>query len=191
SSIAAGTKDVSHPMLITREVKKTGYLVITSDKGLAGGYNANLLRKVLNDIRSRHQSQDEYVIFVVGRKGREFFKKRNEPVADEVTGLPDAPRFSDIKDIASKAVRYFEEGKYDQLYLVYNQFINAVSQIPVEKQLLPLTAEKASGQSADYEYEPSAGEVLNVLLPQYAETLIYSALLDGKASEFEIGRAHV
>lgn len=185
ANIASGATDVSHPMLQTREIKKTGYLVITSDRGLAGGYNANITRKVLNTIRERHSSENEYVIFVIGRKGRDFFRRRGVPIADEVTGLSDSPRFSDIKEIASKAVQLFENGEYDELYLVYNEFVNAMTQTPVEKRLLPL-ADFADEQvqSTDYVYEPSPVEVLNVLLPKYAETLVYSALLEGKASEF-------
>jgi F-type H+-transporting ATPase subunit gamma len=184
ASIAAGTKNAIHPMLQKRPIRKTGYLVITSDRGLAGGYNANLLRMLLSNIRQRHQSADEYVVFVIGRKGRDFFRRRNIPMADEVTGLPDSPRFSDIKAIASKAVQYFADEKYDELYLVYNQFNSAISQTPVERRLLPLANVTSEGPQTNYEYEPSAEEVLSVLLPKYAETLIYSALLDAKASEF-------
>ncbi|MEK8131687.1 ATP synthase F1 subunit gamma [Paenibacillus filicis] len=183
ASIAAGTKGVKHPMLQSREVKKTGYLVITSDRGLAGGYNANVLRKVVNEINEKHKSTSEYTIFVIGRKGRDYFSKRNMPISEEVTGLPDAVQFSDIKTIAAKAVTYFEDGAYDQLFLVYNQFKNAITQIPTVKRLLPL--EDVTGTTAAaYEYEPSPEGVLEVLLPKYAETLIYSAVLEGKASEF-------
>ncbi|WP_019535641.1 ATP synthase F1 subunit gamma [Paenibacillus ginsengihumi] len=183
ASIAAGTKGVKHPMLQSREIKKTGYLVITSDRGLAGGYNANVLRKVMNVIKEKHRSTDEYSIFVVGRKGRDFFKKRNIPIVQEVTGLPDKPAFSDIKNIANAAVNNFENGSYDELYLVYNEYKNAISQIPVMKRLLPLE-EVSGGTVSSYEYEPSPEGVLEALLPRYAETLIYSAVLDGKASEF-------
>ncbi|WP_010500434.1 ATP synthase F1 subunit gamma [Paenibacillus elgii] len=182
-SIAAGTKGVEHPMLETREVKKTGYLVITSDRGLAGGYNANVLRKVMSEIREKHSSPAEYSIFVIGRKGRDFFKKRNVPILEEVTGLSDSPTFSDIKSIAAAAVANFENGSYDQLFLVYNQFKNAMTQIPTVKRLLPME-DVSVETTAAYEYEPSAEGVLEVLLPKYAETLIYSAVLDGKASEF-------
>ncbi|GLI08650.1 MULTISPECIES: ATP synthase F1 subunit gamma [Paenibacillus] len=182
-SIAAGTKGVKHPMLETREVKKTGYLVITSDRGLAGGYNANVLRKVMSEIREKHSSPAEYSIFVIGRKGRDFFKKRNVPILEEVTGLSDSPTFSDIKSIAAAAVANFENGSYDQLFLVYNQFKNAMTQIPTVKRLLPME-DVSVETTAAYEYEPSAEGVLEVLLPKYAETLIYSAVLDGKASEF-------
>jgi F-type H+-transporting ATPase subunit gamma len=182
-NIAAGTKGVRHPMLQSRDIKRTGYLVITSDRGLAGGYNANVLRKVAAEIKARHSSTDEYSILVIGRKGRDYFRRRSMPVIEEVTGLPDQVIFADIKSIASSAVTHFEKGLYDQLFLVYNQFKNAMTQIPTMQQLLPL--EDVSIQSpASYEYEPSAEDVLNVLLPKYAETLVYSAVLDGKASEF-------
>lgn len=184
ASIAAGTKDVKHPMLEKRPIKKTGYLVITSDRGLAGGYNSNILRKVTQTIREKHKSSDEYVLFVIGRKGRDYFRRRNMPIVEEVTGLPDAPTFADIKTVAYTAVKKFAEGAYDELYLYYNQFVNAITQIPTESRLLPLEEVKGSASVATYEYEPSPEGVLEVLLPKYAETLIYSAVLDGKASEF-------
>ncbi|WP_424766603.1 ATP synthase F1 subunit gamma [Paenibacillus sp. sgz302251] len=184
ASIAAGTKDVKHPMLETRPVKKTGYLVITSDRGLAGGYNANILRKVTQTIREKHKSSDEYVLFVIGRKGRDYFRRRNMPIVEEVTGLPDAPTFADIKSVAYSAVKNFSEGAYDELYLYYNEFVNAITQIPTALRLLPLEEVGGNASVTSYEYEPSPEGVLEVLLPKYAETLIYSAVLDGKASEF-------
>ncbi|MFC5469618.1 ATP synthase F1 subunit gamma [Cohnella suwonensis] len=184
SSIASSSGGSKHPMLISRPVKKTGYLVITSDRGLAGGYNANILRKVLNTIKENHKSADEYAIFVIGRKGRDFFKRRNIALVDEVTGLSDSPKFSDIKEIAARAVQGYVDGTFDALYLAFNEFKNAITQIPTLKQILPLGEMKASGGTADYEYEPSAEEVLSVLLPKYAETLVFSAVLEGKASEF-------
>ncbi|GAB7387898.1 F0F1 ATP synthase subunit gamma [Bacillaceae bacterium] len=183
ASIAAGTSGFRHPMLEAREVKKTGYIVITSDRGLAGGYNANILRTVVRTIAERHKSKDEYAIIVLGRKGRDFLKKRGYPVVDEITGLSDYPTFADIKAIASRAVGMFADGTFDELYLYYNEFINSITQRPKEVKLLPLADVAANGKKMNYEYEPSAEEVLSVLLPKYAETLIYSALLDAKASE--------
>ena len=184
ASIAAGTKGVKHPMLESRPVKKTGYLVITSDRGLAGGYNANILRKVTQTIREKHQSNDDYVLFVIGRKGRDYFRRRNMPIVEEVTGLPDAPSFADIKSVAYSAVKKFSEGAYDELYLYYNEFVNAITQVPTALRLLPLEEVGGNASVTSYEYEPSPEGVLEVLLPKYAETLIYSAVLDGKASEF-------
>ncbi|WP_168121406.1 ATP synthase F1 subunit gamma [Paenibacillus sp. HB172176] len=183
ASIAAGTKGVKHPMLETRDVKRTGYLVITSDRGLAGGYNANILRKLSQTIKQKHKSADEYTLFVIGRKGRDYFRRNNMPIVEEVIGLSDAPTFADIKSIAANAVSMFANGAYDELYLYYNQFVNAITQIPTETRLLPLEEISEETTVSSYEYEPSAEGVLEELLPKYAETLIYSALLDGKASE--------
>lgn len=184
-SIASKVEDVDHPLLADRDVKKTGYFVITSDKGLAGGYNSNLLRQLVNTINERHKSTDEYVIFVIGRKGRDFFKKRGYPLVGEVIGLSDSPTFADVKSLSSTAVSMYTEGVFDELYLVYNEFISAISQQPVEKKLLPLTdlEREESDVYTPIDFEPSAEGVLNVLLPRYAETLIFAAVLNAKASE--------
>jgi F-type H+-transporting ATPase subunit gamma len=181
-SIATGSQGVNHPMLTKRPVKKTGYLVITSDRGLAGAYNSTVLRHVLQAIKKRHSSKDEYAIIAVGKVGRDFFKKRDMPVIEEITGLADQPAFADIKDLSSKAVLMFSDGTFDELYMYYNHFVSAIQQDLAEKKLLPL-GDITSEQPSSYEYEPSQEEILEVLLPQYAESLIYGALLDGKASE--------
>lgn len=184
-SIAAGTKDFSHPMLETRPIKKTGYMVITSDRGLAGPYNSNILRLVSHTIKERHASQDEYVIFVVGRRGYEYFAKRDYPVAEKVMDISDNPTLLEIQGIARKAIGMFADQTFDQLNLFYNEFVSPIVQRPVEKKLLPLASEDVlSGPVSTYEYEPNSEAVLEILLPKYAETLIYSALLEAKASEF-------
>ncbi|MGM7634730.1 F0F1 ATP synthase subunit gamma [Bacillus sp. Hm123] len=183
ASIALGSKDVTHPMLISRPVKKTGYLVITSDRGLAGAYNSSILRLVHNLIKERHKSNDEYVIIAVGRIGRDFFKNRGMNVALDVVGLPDQPSFADIKAIVNQTVGMFADGTYDELYMYYNHFVSPIQQDATEKKVLPLTEIASSNKLTSYEFEPSAEEILEVLLPQYAESLIYGALLDGKASE--------
>ncbi|MFE4712112.1 MULTISPECIES: ATP synthase F1 subunit gamma [Paenibacillus] len=186
TSIASGSDGIQHPMLISRPVKKTGYLIVTSDRGLAGGYNANILRKVTMLIAERHKSKDEYVLFVIGRKGRDFLRRREYPIIETVTELSDTPKFADIKSIANSSVQKFVDGDFDELYVCYNRFVNAITQVPTVDRLLPMetVSEKKSHEaSANYEYEPSPMGVLEVLLPKYAETLIYSAILDGKASE--------
>ncbi|HSO57860.1 MAG TPA: ATP synthase F1 subunit gamma [Paenisporosarcina sp.] len=183
TAIATGTQDSGHPMLTSRPVAKTAYLVITSDRGLAGAYNSNVLRAVSNAIRERHTSNDEFVIFAVGRVGRDFFTKRGLTVIESMVALPDQPSFADIKEIARKAVGMFTEGMYDELYMYYNHFVSAIQQDVTEKKVLPLTNIAPSSSTASYEFEPSADAILEVLLPQYAESLIYGALLDGKASE--------
>ena len=184
AAIAAGTPDGAHPMLISRPVKKSAYLVIASDRGLAGAYNSNVIRTALDAIASRNQTKDDVVIFAVGRVVRDFFKKQGYNVVAEEIGLPDQPSFADIKQIARKAVGMFTDGTYDELYMYYSHFISAISNEPTEKKVLPITdITPTSATTASYEFEPSGEEILEVLLPQYAESLIYGALLDGKASE--------
>ncbi|MBO1004787.1 F0F1 ATP synthase subunit gamma [Pseudogracilibacillus auburnensis] len=184
TSIAHGSEDVSHPMLESRPVKRTGYLVITSDRGLAGPYNSSILRAVHNKIKERHQSNDEFSIIAIGRMGRDFFVKRDMNVILDINGLPDQPLFADIMEITSKAVGMFSDGTFDELYMYYSHFVSAMTQEVTEKKILPLSdTAKPSSLRSTYEYEPSAEAILEVLLPQYAESLIYGALLDGKASE--------
>lgn len=183
-NLAGGTTGTAHPMLVSRPVKKTGYLIITSDRGLAGGYNGNLLRLLTQTLKQRHKSNDEFVIFAIGRKATDYLNKRKYPVISSVTGLSDTPQFADVKAIASQAVNFYAEEQFDELYLLYNEFVNPVIQRPIETRLLPLANDQFAGKSSgSYEYEPSQEEVLAQILPRYAETLIYSALLDGKASE--------
>lgn len=183
ASIAMGSKDVSHPMLMQRPVKKTGYIVITSDRGLAGAFNSNVIRHVYQTIQKRHKSNDEYAIIAIGRMGRDFFKKRGMNVILDIVAVPDQPEFAEIKDITSKAVGMFADETFDELYMYYNHYVSVIQHDVTEKKLLPLTDISSSTKLTSYEYEPSAEEILEVLLPQYAESLIYGALLDSKASE--------
>ncbi|MBB5174071.1 ATP synthase F1 subunit gamma [Texcoconibacillus texcoconensis] len=200
SSIAAGDQEISHPMLEDREeVKRTGYLVITSDRGLAGAYNSSLLRHTYQTIQERHESQDEYGIIVMGRVGRDFFKKRNMPVVQEIVGVADEPEYAEIKNIAETTVEMFTDEFFDEIYIHFNHFISAISQKVTETKLLPLTdvtnGEENTTQTEgedeaenkgqlEYIYEPSAEVILEQLLPHYAESIIFGSLLDAKASEF-------
>ncbi|WP_042221427.1 ATP synthase F1 subunit gamma [Oceanobacillus manasiensis] len=182
-SIAANNPDATHPMLEKREVKKTGYLVITSDRGLAGAYNSSVLRNLYQTIQSRHQSTDEYTVIAVGRMGFDFCRKRGIPVAKSILGLADQPNFSEIKELASETVQMYSDEEIDELNIFYNHYVSAISQQVTTTKLLPITDMETTGSTSEYEYEPNQEQILNVLLPQYAEALIYGALLDGKASE--------
>ncbi|CRK82641.1 ATP synthase F1 subunit gamma [Neobacillus massiliamazoniensis] len=183
TAIAVSSKGIPHPMLVSRPVKKTGYIVMTSDRGLAGAFNSNVIRRVHQTIQSRHKSTDEYAIIAIGRVARDFFVKRGMNVILEIVGVSDQPKFADIKDMTSSTVEMFADGTFDELYLYYSHYISAISQEVNEKKLLPLTDITTTGKLSSYEFEPSAEEILEVLLPQYAESLIYGALLDSKASE--------
>lgn len=184
ASIASGDSDANHPMLTSRDVKKTGYVVITADRGLAGAFNSNVLRELNNNL-SKHKSKDEYIVIAIGKMAREFCRKRNMPVATEVVGIDDQPDFADIKELATETVNLFVNEEVDEIYMIYNHFESIISQKVTEKKLLPLTDLDSGNQktSSSYEYEPNQEDILNVLLPQYAESLVYGAILDSKASE--------
>ncbi|MEH7011232.1 ATP synthase F1 subunit gamma [Neobacillus niacini] len=182
-AVAMGSKGINHPMLQSRPVKKTGYIVMTSDRGLAGAFNSNVIRRVFQTIEKRHKSKDEYAIIAIGRVARDFFVKRGINVDLEIVGVSDQPSFESVKDITSSTVGMFSDGTFDELYLYYTHYKSAITQEVMEKKLLPLTDISTSSKLTSYEFEPSAEEILDVLLPQYAESLIYGALLDSKASE--------
>ncbi|WEG13113.1 ATP synthase F1 subunit gamma [Pullulanibacillus sp. KACC 23026] len=185
-NIAAGNQgSAQHPMLKSRPVKKTGYLVITADRGLAGAYNNAVLKQAQTLIDKNHKSKDEYTIIVIGKKGLKYFQSRNMPIAAEITGVPEQPSYDNVKHIAKTAVGLFVDEVIDELIMVYNHFESAISQKVTHMLLLPLT-EVNEGQTAEkvsYEYEPSANEVLETLLPLYAEGLIFGTILDAKTAE--------
>ncbi len=184
SSIASGSNlGSSNPMLMSRPVKKTAYVVITSSRGLAGAFNSSVLRNVYQAMQKRHQSKDEYAVVAVGRIGRDFFKARGVEVIHEALAIPEHPSFYDIKDLSSKVVELFADGSVDEIYMHYNHFVSAISQVVTEKRLLPLGEVEGTGSKSSYEFEPDASAVLDALLPQYAESLVFGALLDSKASE--------
>lgn len=189
SSIAATLKNEGaemHPMLKTRPVKKTAYFVITGDRGLAGAYNANVLKYTQQQIDQKHRSKDAYTVIVVGKVGLEYFKKRHHPIVLSRTGLPDELRFENVADLAKETVALYSNEEIDELHLIYNHFVNAVSQTLTDTRLLPLTdveQEPTDTAATSYLYEPSESEVLDRLLPLYAEGLVYGALADAKAAE--------
>ncbi|WAH36863.1 ATP synthase F1 subunit gamma [Alicyclobacillus dauci] len=183
ANLSASARNVKHPLLASRPVKRTGYLVITADRGLAGPYNAQVLRLALQTFGKTDKSA--YTIFAVGKRGRDFFKRRDYPIAAEVVDLSDSPTYASIRNLAAEIVQAYERAEFDELYFVYNEFINAASQRPVLKKVLPLDSltEGKSGPSRIYEFEPDEEAVMAALLPRYAETLVYQAVLDAKASE--------
>lgn len=184
TNIAQNIEDVTHPMLSTREVKKTGYLVITSDRGLAGAYNSNVLRSLHQTIDKEHNSPDEYTVIAVGRVGFDYCNKRNLSVSQSVLGMADHPTFSDIQELSSETVQMYIDEEIDELVVFYNHYVSPITQTVTKETILPITnIEEKSDVMNEYEYEPSQDEILETLLPQYAESLIFDALLNGKASE--------
>lgn len=184
-SMESEEEQITHPMLEAREVKKTGYILITSDRGLAGAFNSNVIRHLYRTLQERHASPDEYSIIVIGRVGYEFCQKQNLPISHSILGMSDHPTFVDIHDLAVEAVQMYISEEIDELHIFYNYFESAISQKVNDEQLLPITTieEKEYSLADEYEYEPNPELILDVLLPQYAESLIFGALLHSKASE--------
>ncbi|HEP2579724.1 TPA: F0F1 ATP synthase subunit gamma [Streptococcus pyogenes] len=179
-----------NPMLVSRPVKKTGYIVITSDKGLVGGYNSKILKSVMDMITEYHADGD-YEIISIGSVGSDFFKERGMNVAFELRGLADQPSFEQVRQIISQSVDMFVNEIFDELYVCYNHHVNSLtSQVRVQ-QMLPisdLVADEAAEEGVTgFELEPNRHDILDQLLPQFTESLIYGAIIDAKTAEHAAG----
>ena len=186
-TIFGGNANIKHPMLEKREAKKTLYVVITSDSGLCGGFNSNIIRNFVNTVSTRHKDSD-YGIVAIGNYGAEFFRKNGYNVIDSYRDIPDEPSFTQVKEITNKIVGYYIDKEYDKIYIHYNHFVSMIQQVVTESQVLPVenTEEFTNSETkvlGAYEFEPGEAAVLDVLLPQYAESMIYGSILDSKASE--------
>lgn len=182
----------SNPMLEQRaEIKRTGYIVITSDRGLVGGYNAKILKAVMDMIADYHGDQEDYAIISLGSIGSDFFKARGIPVSFELRGLEEHPSFEQVSQIISQSVALYVEGFFDELYVCYNHHVNSLtSQVRVEK-MLPITDLDVNESEAPawehFDLEPSREAILDQLLPQYTESMIYGAIVDAKTAEHAAG----
>ena len=178
--------DDYHSMLLTRPVKKTGYIVITADKGLAGGYNSSVIKQTLAMLSEDHESDDEYVMMAIGSAGAEFFKTRGMTIAYELRGLSDHPTFDEVRKIVKAAVQMYDNHVFDELYVCYNHHVNSLSSQFRAEKMLPvsdLDSSEAKTYELEYILEPNADAILDKLLPQYAESLIYGSILDAKTAE--------
>src|SRR5699024_140778 len=177
-------------MLITRPVKKTGYIVITSDGGLVGGYNSSILKQMMAIFEKDHENKEDYVVISIGATGAEFFKSRGISLAYELRNLSDQPSFEEVRKIVHMATTMYQNEVFDELYVCYNHHVNSLtSQFRVEK-MLPISdldPDQKKEYEQEYIFEPSKDAILNQLLPQYAESLIYGAIVDAKTAEHAAG----
>jgi F-type H+-transporting ATPase subunit gamma len=179
---AAGA--VEHPLLEQREVHDTGVLLITADRGLAGSYNSQIIRRAAEFLRDFDQRTLK--MYVVGRKGNAFFRRRGYNVVESITINSNAVSFAEAQEIAGLVRRAFESGEIDELYIIYTKFVTAITQRPMVVKLLPIeTPEAESGVdvSGDYIFEPEPERLLGELLPRYLVNQIYQALQESVASE--------
>lgn len=188
---AAGNKEGDQgfkiaSLLQQREVKKTGYLVITSDRGLVGAYNSTILKAMMQMIHDDHKSPDEYCILAVGGTGADFFKARGIDLAFEYRGVSDVPTFDEVRNIVKTAVTMFDSGVFDELYVCYNHHVNSLTSAFRAEKMLPITdldVSEVKDQNIDYLTEPDPEAVLDAILPQYAESLIFGSIMDAKTAE--------
>ena len=192
-SALASQSTVDHPLVNEKpNPRRAAVLVITSDRGLAGGYSSNALKQaeaLSNLLRSEGK---EPVSYLVGRKGVAFYRFRSRPVEDSWTGFSERPAYSDAKLVADTLIEAFlkdtDEGGVDEIHIVFTEYVSALTQRPTAVRVLPLVIEESDAPPPEgplplYEFEPEAEALLDALLPRYVETRVYAALLAAAASE--------
>lgn len=184
-SLANAGELPKHPLMEQREIKRAILVLVTSERGLAGGYNTSLIRKAADFIKA---AEFEVELITVGKKGFQFFSKRGHTIRHSVT-MPSAGATLDNAVEVTKVTRQaFESGEVDAIFVCYSKFYSAIRQVPQLVQLLPIEApiqeELKTGYAPEIEFEPNAEAVLEALLPRYFQTLVWQSLLEGTASEF-------
>lgn len=184
--LAQANSEYQHPFLVERvEIKRVGYIIVSSDRGLAGGLNNNLFRKVLGEVRQWQDKGAEVDVVTIGQKSSSFFRRIKVNMLASVTHLGDKPQLEQLVGVVKVMLDAYESGKVDRVYLVYNDFVNTMTQRAAFDQLLPLPAAdtQITHHDWDYIYEPDAATVLEHVLTRYVESLVYQAVLENVASE--------
>ena len=184
--LAQANSEYQHPFLVERkEIKRVGYIIVSSDRGLAGGLNNNLFRKTLGEVRQWQDKGAEIDVVTIGQKASAFFRRIKVDMLASVTHLGDKPQLEQLVGVVKVMLDAYSAGKVDRVYLVYNDFVNTMTQRAAFDQLLPLPASDTpiTQHDWDYIYEPDAATVLEHVLTRYVESLVYQAVLENVASE--------
>jgi F-type H+-transporting ATPase subunit gamma len=185
--VARQTGSLVHPLLEEREhAERTGVLVMTSDRGLAGSYNANLLKRLDTVLRRVRSSGRQPVVYAIGKKAVGYFRFRQAPVEASWSGFSEVPRYGAAAEVGERLIRDFAERRIDELYTVYTDFRSSFTFRATDKRFLPIAPEEVHAEgppSAEYVFEPEPAEILDDLLPQYVVTKIFFALLESAAAE--------
>jgi len=185
--LAHANPDYKHPYLTEREVKRVGYIVISTDRGLCGGLNANLFKRMIGEIAERQDEKVEVDLALIGAKAVAFFRRMGGSVVGTATHLGDKPNVNDLIGSIKIMLDSYSEGKIDRLYLVHNEFVNSMTQSPEVTQLLPAGGvgkdDKDLQNHWDYIYEPSARELLDDVLMRYIESQVYRGAVENFACE--------
>jgi F-type H+-transporting ATPase subunit gamma len=188
-NLAGGGAGLSHPLLVGREdIGTVAYIAVTADRGLAGSYNSGVIRHTERAMAADAAAGRSVKLYTIGKKATGYFRFRKVPIEATYLGVTDQPRYDQAKEIALAVAAAFDRGDVDAVEVVYTEFLSAGSQRVVQRRLMPLDAAAISeategGATAAYEFEPSPDEILEHLLPRYAEARLFSALLDASASE--------
>ncbi len=186
TAVAGRAGSDAHPLLTAREAKKLALLVVTSDRGLCGSFNSGLTRAVYRFLNEHRGEYEEITLFVVGRKGRDFFRRREIPIRQEYLGVLGAVSRRHAETVANDLVGGFLAGEFDEVQIAFNEFRSAISQMVRFEKMFPIAMESSGetgGDDIDYLYEPSREEILATLLPKYVETQIFRVLLESVAGE--------
>ncbi len=177
--------EYKHPYLIEREVKRVGFIIVASDRGLCGGLNVNLFRKAIEAMRDYDNKGIGVDVTVIGKKALAFFKRLNCTIISESINLGDAPQLSELVGATKVMLDRYMDGEVDRSYVVSNEFINTMTQRPVLERLLPIDAEKQEVITHywDYIYEPESKVVIDTLMNRYIESLVYQAVSENAACE--------
>jgi len=184
--IAKANSEYKHPFLVERsEIKRVGYIVVSTDRGLCGGLNSNLFRKLLGEIRQWQEKGVEIDVVAIGTKANAFFKRLKVNLVGSVAHLGERPHIEQLIGVIKVMLDAYSDKRIDQLTLAYNDFVNTMTQKPTLDQLLPLppSAQLETAHDWDYIYEPNAETVLDHVLTRYIESLVYQATLENLASE--------
>ncbi|MFA0440387.1 F0F1 ATP synthase subunit gamma [Vibrio sp. 10N.286.49.C2] len=183
SHVSSGTLEYSHPYLQERDVKRVAYIIISSDRGLCGGLNTNLFRKVLGEMQQWQQQGVEVDTTLIGSKAISFFQASGHVIA-QTSGLGDHPQLKDMLGTVHAMMEHYSEGQIDRLYLVYSQFVNTMTQQPTVTQLLPFPMEEEKTETRwDYIYEQAPRDILDHLMLRYVESLVYQGVVESIACE--------
>src|SRR5688572_748329 len=183
SSMAARAKPESHPLLAERKGNRILVVIVTADKGLAGGFNANLIRAAMQFLEQR--SGSDLSVDVIGRRGRDFFRRRDYRIRTEHVGLFQALRYPVAQEIAQDLIRIYTANEVDEIHLLYNEFKSVIQQKIVVEKLLPIprAAITEKEPAFDYVYEPGPGDIYERILPRHVEVQVWRALLESQAAE--------
>ena len=183
--VANASPEYHHQFMVERDVKRVGFIVITTDKGLCGGLNINLLKKVIGEIKIWSEQEIEYDLCLIGNKGAQFFRSYGGNVVAASSHVSESPEVSDLIGSIKVMLEAFEEGKVDKIFLANNVFVNTMTQTPTIRQLVPLDPEEDEGMKHrwDYIYEPDARQLIEGLVTRFIESQVYQGVVENVACE--------